>query len=60
MKKKLLKERNLVSRKYTLNDISRWVKYGMSIGVIKKDGSKENVEMVMKWIDMLSDSDFNI
>ena len=60
MKKKVIKERNLVSRKYTLNDISKWVRYGISLGIIKKGGSKEDVELMMKWIDMLSDSDFNV
>ena len=56
----MIKERNLVSRKYTLNDISKWVRYGISLGIIKKGDSKEDVELMMKWIDMLSDSDFNV
>lgn len=37
-KKKVVKERKLypsTNRKYTLNDISNWVKYGLKLGVIK-------------------------
>lgn len=56
-------ERNLnpkSNRIYTLNDISNWVRYGMKIGIIKKDNSKESVELMMKWIDMLNGSKFNV
>lgn len=47
-------------RKYTLNDLSKWVKYGMQLGVIKKGGEKENLEMIMKWIDMLGKGNINV
>ena len=55
-KKELITERKLYpksKRVYNLNDISKWVKYGIQLGVIKKSGEKEDIEMVMKWIDML-------
>lgn len=60
---KKLNERNLlkkVERKYSLRDISKWLEYGFNIGVIKKSSEKEDVEMIMKWIDKLKDSDFNV
>lgn len=62
MKKKKLNERELYKsgRVYNLNDISNWVKYGMKLGVIKRSGEKEDIEMIMKWIDMLDNSKFNV
>lgn len=63
MNRKTIKERKLypnANRKYTLNDISRWVKYGISIGVIKKSSDKEDIEMIMKWIDMLDKGNINV
>jgi len=62
-KKKLTTERKLYpksKRVYNLNDISKWVKYGIQLGVIKKSGEKEDIEMVMKWIDMLDKGNINI
>ena len=32
----------------------------MQLGVIKKDGEKENLEMIMKWIDMLGKGNINV
>lgn len=63
MKKKILKERQLYGksgRVYNLNDISKWVKYGIQLGVIKRSGEKEDIEMIMKWIDMLDNGKFNV
>lgn len=62
-KKELITERKLYpksKRVYKLNDISKWVKYGIQLGVIKKSGEKEDIEMVMKWIDMLDKGNINI
>ena len=62
-KKKRVTERKLypnTNRKYTLNDISSWVKYGLKLGVIKRSGEKEDVEMIMKWIDMLDKGNINV
>lgn len=62
-RKKIVKERRLypsTNRKYTLNDISNWIKYGLQLGVIKKSGEKEDVEMMMKWIDMLDKGNINV
>ena len=64
MRKKIVKERQLYNRGsgrvYNLNDISRWVKYGIELGIIKRSGEKEDIEMIMKWIDMLDNSKFNV
>ena len=63
VRKKGITERNLypkTNRKYTLNDISNWVKYGLQLGVIRKSGKKEDVEMIMKWIDMLDKGNINV
>lgn len=62
-RKKIVKERRLypsTNRKYTLNDISNWIKYGLQLGVIKRSGEKEDVEMMMKWIDMLDKGNINV
>ena len=38
---------------YTLKDISKWVEYGVKSNVISKSNKKEDIEHVMKWIDLL-------
>lgn len=68
MKKKIVRKKGITerklypstNRKYTLNDISNWVKYGLKLGVIKRSGEKEDVEMIMKWIDMLDKGNINV
>jgi uncharacterized protein Smg (DUF494 family) len=55
-KDELIRERVLRSdfnKIYTLRDISRWVEYGLKNGMIKKGGSREDIEMIIKWIDLL-------
>ena len=62
-KSKSISERNLYpksKRVYTLNDLSKWVKYGISLGVIKRSGEKEDLEIIMKWIDMLDRGNINL
>ena len=62
-KTKSVTERKLypsTQRKYTLNDLSKWVKYGIHLGVIKRSGEKEDLEMIMKWIDMLERGNINL
>ena len=46
--------RNDYSQLYSLQDISKWVEYGLRKGVIKRSNKKEDVEMIMKWIDLLN------
>ena len=53
----LIKERvlrNDFSKMYTLKDISRWVEYGIRNGLVKRSAKKEDVEMIMKWIELLN------
>jgi hypothetical protein len=55
-KDELIRERVLRSdfnKIYTLRDISRWVEYGLKNGMIKKGGSKEDIELIINWIDLL-------
>ena len=47
-------------RVYTLNDLSKWIKYGIQLGVIKRSGEKEDLEMIIKWIDMLDKGNINV
>ena len=62
-KSKSISERRLypkTQRVYTLNDLSKWVKYGISLGIIKRSGEKEDLDMIMKWIDMLDKGNINV
>ena len=45
---------------YSLSDISKWVEYGLRNGVIKRSSKKEDIELLMKWIDLLSKGGNNI
>lgn len=59
----MLKERvlrNDFKRVYSLNDISKWVEYGLRNGVVRKSSKKEDIEMLMKWIDLLGKGGKNI
>ena len=60
---KSVNERRLypqAKRVYTLNDLSKWIKYGIQLGVIKRSGEKEDLEMIIKWIDMLDKGNINV
>ena len=41
------------NRKYTTNDITRWVRYGKKLNLYKFDGSTESEEKIFQWIDYL-------
>lgn len=59
----LIKERvlkNDFTKIYTLKDISKWVEYGLKNGMIKRSGEREDVELMMKWIDLLGKGGKNI
>ena len=52
----LIKERvlkNDFSKVYTLRDISKWVEYGFKNKMIRRGDKKEDIELVIKWIDLL-------
>ena len=54
---KPLSERRLygqgTERKYTTDDITRWVKYGQRLKLYKFDGTRESEEKIFQWIDYL-------
>ena len=52
--------RNDFKKIYSLDDVSRWINYGLKIGVVNKGKEKEEVEMMMKWIDLLGKGGKNI
>jgi hypothetical protein len=49
-----------VEKLYGLNDISRWLSYGLKIGVVKKSNKKEDIEMLYKWIDLLGNKNIEV
>ena len=52
----LIKERvikNDFKKVYSLEELSKWIEYGINKGVIKKSGKKEDVELLLKWIELL-------
>lgn len=49
-----------VRRKYTLDDVTKWINYGLKLGVIERSNSKENVDAIMKWIDLLDNNNINV
>jgi hypothetical protein len=51
---------NKVEKLYSLNDISKWLSYGLKIGVIKKSNKKEDLEMLFKWIDLLDKKNIDV
>ena len=52
--------RNDFKKIYSLSDISKWVEYGIRNGVVKRSSKKEDIEMLMKWIDLLGKGGKNI
>ena len=52
----LIRERvikNDFRKVYSLEELSKWIEYGINKGVIKKSGKKEDVELLMRWIELL-------
>ena len=52
LKERVLK--NDYKKIYSLRDISKWIRYGLNNGLISRGGSKEEIEGVLKWIDLLN------
>ena len=58
---KLIKERvmkNDYRKVYSLEEIWKWIMWGLKKGIIKRDNDKDNIENIMKWIDLLGRSRF--
>ena len=54
---KNLKEKVLKSnykKVYNLDQIWKWVKWGMKKGVINRSREKENMKNIIKWIEILN------
>ena len=43
---------------YSLEEIWKWIMWGLKKGIIKRDNDKDNIENIMKWIDLLGRSRF--
>ena len=46
--------KNDYTQMYSLKDISKWIEYGVRQGVVRRSSDKEDIEMIMKWIDLLN------
>lgn len=58
---KIIKERVLKGdyrKVYSLEEIWKWILWGLDKGIIKKNNEKGNIENIMKWIDLLGRSRF--
>tara|TARA_B110000483_G_C18099980_1_gene505430 strand:- start:336 stop:605 length:270 start_codon:yes stop_codon:yes gene_type:complete len=52
--------RNDFKKIYSLSDISKWVEYGIKNGLVKRSSKREDIELLMKWIDLLGKGGKNI
>ena len=52
VKEKVVK--NNFKKVYNLNDIKKWIEWGVEKGVITKSRDKENVKNIIKWVDILN------
>ena len=58
---KLIKERVLKGdyrKVYSLEEIWKWIEWGLKKGIINRSSDDKNIENVMKWIDLLGRSRF--
>ena len=58
---RLIRERVMKSdyrKVYSLEEIWKWIMWGLKKGIIKRDNDKDNIENIMKWIDLLGRSRF--
>ena len=57
----LIKERVLKGdyrKVYSLEEIWKWIEWGLKKGIINRSADEKNIENVMKWIDLLGRSRF--
>ena len=58
---KLIRERVMKSdyrKVYSLEEIWKWIEWGLKKGLIKRSNDEKNIENVMRWIDLLGKSRF--
>jgi hypothetical protein len=49
-----------VKKIYNLNDIGKWLNYGLKLGVVKKSNKKEDILMLYKWVDLLGNKNIEV
>ena len=57
----LIRERVMKSdyrKVYSLEEIWKWIEWGLKKGIIKRTNDEKNIENVMRWIDLLGKSRF--
>jgi len=57
----LIRERVMKSdyrKVYSLEEIWKWIEWGLEKGIIKRTNDEKNIENVMRWIDLLGKSRF--
>ena len=57
----LIRERVMKSdyrKVYNLEEIWKWIEWGLKKGIIKRTNDEKNIENVMRWIDLLGKSRF--
>jgi|TARA_B110000093_G_C12804522_1_gene340268 hypothetical protein len=58
---RLIRERVMKSdyrKVYSLEEIWKWIEWGLKKGIIKRTNDEKNIENVMRWIDLLGKSRF--
>ena len=58
---RLIRERVMKSdyrKVYNLEEIWKWIEWGLEKGIIKRTNDEKNIENVMRWIDLLGKSRF--
>lgn len=45
---------------YTFEDLTKWIEWGLRKNIIKKSNKKEDIELLMKWIDLLGRKSFDL
>ena len=57
----LIRERVMKSdyrKVYSLEEIWKWIEWGLKKGIINRTNDEKNIENVMRWIDLLGKSRF--
>lgn len=52
--------KNDYTKLYTLEDLTKWIDWGLRKNIIKKSNEKEDIELLMKWIDLLGKKSFDL
>ena len=45
---------------YTFEDLTKWIEWGLRKNIIQKSNKKEDIELLMKWIDLLGRKSFDL